>query len=136
MEIGQDMQTASNEFQLLIAYAIFTAACGGPMRWLWVQYHRPSPFFQRPWRVVAVLLLAPLAVFPLGYVAVLLLSYMIGALGWSIFNGDDGFKALFALIWASVFLVLAGIVIGMLALARRLPAGALGHKDGRDTPGE
>ena len=128
------IETAPNDLQLLIAFAIFVAACGGPLRWVWTLYRRPSLLHQRPWRAATVLLLAPVAVLPAGYVATLLLSFFVQALGWSIFNGDHGFKALFALLWAAVFLVFAGIIVGMLTVAGRLPAGTLGNRDGQEPP--
>ncbi len=130
------MQTAPNDLQLLFAFAIFIVACGGPLRWVWERYRRASFLQLRPWRAVAVLLLSPVVVFPAGYVAVLVLSFIARSLGWSFFNGDDGFKVLFALLWSCIFLVFAGIVVGMLTMAGRLPGGSLGHKDGRDTADE
>ena len=130
------MQTAPNDLQLLIALVIFILVCGGPLQWVWERYRRASFIHRRPWRAVVLLLFAPVAVFPAGYVAVLVLSFIVQALGWSLFNGDHGFKALFALLWACVVLVFAGIIVGMLTVAGRLPGGALGHKDGRATPGE
>lgn len=131
------LETVHNDLQLLIALAIFVVACGGTLRLAWNLYRRPSWLYQRPWRATALLLLAPLVVLPLGYAAVLLLSFFAGSLGWSMFNGDHGFKALFALLWAAVFIVFAGIIVGMLTVAGRLPAGRLGHRDGarEDGPG-
>jgi len=131
------LETVHNDLQLLIAMAIFVVACGGTLRLAWNLYRRPSWLYQRPWRATTLLLLAPLLVLPLGYVAVLLLSFFAGSLGWSIFNGDHGFKPLFALLGAAVLIVFAGIAVGMLTLAGRLPAGRLGHRDGdrEDGPG-
>lgn len=131
------METVHNDLQLLIALAIFMAACGGTLLLVWRLYKSPSWLYQRPWRATALLMLAPLVVLPLGYVVVLLLSFFAGSLGWSIFNGDHGFKALYALLWAAVFIVFAGIIVGMFTLAGRLPAGRLGHRDGarEDGPG-
>ncbi|MBM3345434.1 MAG: hypothetical protein FJY55_02870 [Betaproteobacteria bacterium] len=131
------METLPNDLQFLVAVAIFMVACGVPLRLTWDRYRRPSWLYQRPWRATAVLLLSPLVMLPLGYAAVLLLSYFAATLGWSMFNGDHGFKALYALLWAAVFLVFAGIIVGMLTVSGRLPAGRLGHRGGAapDAPG-
>ncbi len=131
-----NLETMPNDLQLLIALAIFVAAGAGPLHWVRRLYERPSFLYQRPWRATAALFACAVLVLPVGFVVTLLISFAASLLGYDLFNGDHGFKALYALLFAVLQLFLAGIIVGILTTAGRLPAGTLGHRDGDEPPSQ
>jgi hypothetical protein len=104
--------------QSFAAMAIFVLIFAVPLYNIIMWSRAPSFFHRRPWRVVLALaslaLIAPAA----GFVLMVVLTEVSKPLGWSLFSGDAGMRALFVLIVAGALYLLAAIGVALVTLLR------------------